>query len=123
RDATRAPIQARNGWRPSGRLLVSPLHHLRTGKILSKRWGPPHRNAPKNSAIVLRGISNWLEIRFLSWKELDIKAASKSRDPRASIRKLDRWLAEFSSLKNTPSYTLRRIFGATSLNSTKSLSL
>jgi hypothetical protein len=41
RDATRAPIQARNGWRPSGRLLVSPLHHLRTGKILSKRWGPP----------------------------------------------------------------------------------
>jgi hypothetical protein len=43
RDATRAPIQARNGWRPSGRLLVSPLHHLRTSKILSKRWGPPHR--------------------------------------------------------------------------------
>ena len=42
RDATRAPIQARNGWRPSGRLLVSPLHHLRTGNILSKRWGPPH---------------------------------------------------------------------------------
>jgi hypothetical protein len=41
RDATRAPTQARSGWRPSGRLLVSPLHHLRTGKILSKRWGPP----------------------------------------------------------------------------------
>src|SRR5215467_5989108 len=42
RDATRAPTQARSGWRPSGRLLVSPLHHLRTAEILSKRWGPPH---------------------------------------------------------------------------------
>jgi hypothetical protein len=41
RDATRAPIQARSGWRPSGRLLASPLHHLRTRQILSKRWGPP----------------------------------------------------------------------------------
>src|SRR5208283_4445850 len=29
------------GWRPSGRLLVSPLHHLRTAEIPSKRWGPP----------------------------------------------------------------------------------
>src|SRR6185295_4164958 len=28
RDATRAPTQARNGWRPSGRLLVTPQHHL-----------------------------------------------------------------------------------------------
>jgi hypothetical protein len=43
RDATRAPIQARSGWRPPGRLLVSPPHHLRTGEFLSKRWGPPHR--------------------------------------------------------------------------------
>src|SRR6266496_124693 len=42
RDATRAPTQARSGWRPSGSLLVSPLHHLRTAEILSKRWGPPH---------------------------------------------------------------------------------
>src|SRR5438477_11804144 len=42
RDATRAPTQARSGWRPSGRLLVSPLRHLRTAEILSKRWGPPH---------------------------------------------------------------------------------
>src|SRR5579884_994289 len=42
RDGTRAPIQARSGWRPSGRLLVSPLHHLRTADFLSKRWGPPH---------------------------------------------------------------------------------
>src|SRR5882724_10617998 len=41
RDATRAPIQARNGWRPSGRLLVTPPHHLRMGKILSNLWGPP----------------------------------------------------------------------------------
>ena len=41
RDATRAPTQARSGWRPSGRLLVSPPHHLRTAEILSKRWGPP----------------------------------------------------------------------------------
>ena len=45
RDATRAPTQARSGWRPSGRLLVSPLHHLRTAEILSKRWGPP-QSAP-----------------------------------------------------------------------------
>jgi hypothetical protein len=41
-------------WRPERRIkpgmdggltaasVVSPLHHLRTGKILSKRWGPPH---------------------------------------------------------------------------------
>src|SRR5580704_608032 len=41
-DATRAPIQARNGWRPHGRRLVSPPHHLRTDEFLSKRWGPPH---------------------------------------------------------------------------------
>jgi len=41
RDATRAPTQARSARRPSGRLLDCPLHHLRNGKILSKRWGPP----------------------------------------------------------------------------------
>src|SRR6266702_3390698 len=41
RDATRAPTQARSGWRPSGRLLDSPPRHLRIGKILSKQWGPP----------------------------------------------------------------------------------
>jgi len=41
RDATRAPIQARSGWRPSGRLLDSPPHHLRTAEILSKQPGPP----------------------------------------------------------------------------------
>ena len=41
RDATRAPIQARNGWRPSGRLLVTPPHHLKDGQILSNLWGPP----------------------------------------------------------------------------------
>ena len=49
RDATRAPIQARSGWWPSGRLLVSPLHHLRTGKILSNRWGPPHLSSSLTS--------------------------------------------------------------------------
>src|SRR5579859_1201838 len=43
RDATRAPIQARNGWRPSGRLLVTPPHHLSDGQILSNLWGPPHQ--------------------------------------------------------------------------------
>ena len=42
RDATRAPMQARNGWRPSGRLLVTPSHHLKDGQILSNLWGPPH---------------------------------------------------------------------------------
>jgi hypothetical protein len=50
RDATRAPTQARSGWRPSGRLLVSPLHHLRTGQILSNRWGPPQTSRKRNSA-------------------------------------------------------------------------
>jgi hypothetical protein len=42
RDATRAPTQARNGWRPSGRLLVTPPHHLSDGQNLSNLWGPPH---------------------------------------------------------------------------------
>src|SRR5579863_4747126 len=42
RDATRAPTQARNGRRPSGRLLGQPAHHLRTFEFLSNRWGPPH---------------------------------------------------------------------------------
>ena len=41
RDATRAPTQARNGWRPSGRLLVTPPYHLSEGQILSNLWGPP----------------------------------------------------------------------------------
>ena len=41
RDATRAPNQARNGWRPLGRLLVTPPHHLSDGRILSNLWGPP----------------------------------------------------------------------------------
>jgi hypothetical protein len=44
RDATRAPNQARSGWRPSGRLLDSPLHHLRKPEILSKQPGPPQDN-------------------------------------------------------------------------------
>ena len=41
RDATRAPTQARSGWRPSGRLLDSPPHHLRKGKLLPTQSGPP----------------------------------------------------------------------------------
>ena len=49
RDATRAPTQARSGWRPSGRLLVSQLHHLRTTEILSKRWGPPQERLGRYS--------------------------------------------------------------------------
>src|SRR5215831_3741806 len=47
RDATRAPIQARSGWRPSGRLLDSPPHHLRSAEILSKQPGPPHWSATR----------------------------------------------------------------------------
>src|SRR6266700_6975586 len=43
RDATPAPIQARNGWRPPGRLLITPSHHLKDGQIFSNLWGPPHR--------------------------------------------------------------------------------
>src|ERR1700722_17548405 len=49
RDATRAPTQARNGWRSSGRLLVTPLHHLSDGQILSNLWGPP-QTAPSTMA-------------------------------------------------------------------------
>jgi hypothetical protein len=37
RDGTRAPMQVRNGGRPHGRLLVSPLHHLKTDGVLSNR--------------------------------------------------------------------------------------
>src|SRR5215510_444376 len=58
RDATRAPTQARSGWRPSGRLLVSPLHHLRTTEILSKRWGPPQEYDPTCRAPVFRHSSD-----------------------------------------------------------------
>jgi hypothetical protein len=46
RDATRAPNQARNGLRPSGRLLVTPPHHLKGGQILSNLWGPPQIGYP-----------------------------------------------------------------------------
>ena len=45
RDATRAPSQARNVWRPSGRLLVTPPHHLSDGQNLSNLWGPPQSPA------------------------------------------------------------------------------
>jgi hypothetical protein len=44
RDATRAPNQVRNGWRPSG-LLITPPHHLSDGQILSNLWGPPQQSA------------------------------------------------------------------------------
>ena len=50
RDATRAPIQARNGWRPSGRLLVTPPHHLRRAEILSNLWGPPHHTHSRQAS-------------------------------------------------------------------------
>src|SRR5208283_1277801 len=50
RDATRAPIQARNGWRPSGRLLVTPPHHLSDGQNLSNLWGPPQLSDPSHLA-------------------------------------------------------------------------
>src|SRR5665213_3989425 len=43
RDATRAPIQVRNGWRSHDRLLLTPPpHHLRTVVFLSNQWGPLH---------------------------------------------------------------------------------
>src|SRR5690242_15682659 len=58
RDATRAPNQARSGWRPSGRLLVSPLHHLRTAEILSKQWGPPHSSFLISSALRARSAAS-----------------------------------------------------------------
>src|SRR5262249_48525970 len=41
--------EARSGWRPSGRFLDSPLHHLRKSEILSKQPGPPHRPARRKS--------------------------------------------------------------------------
>ena len=53
RDATRAPIQARNGWRPSGRLLVTPPHHLSDCPILSNLWGPPQGVFVSGKAVVV----------------------------------------------------------------------
>src|ERR1017187_7819103 len=50
RDATRAPTQARHGWRPSGLLLVPPPHHLSDGQNLSNLWGPPHNLTRMNSS-------------------------------------------------------------------------
>ena len=42
RDATRAPMQVRNGRRPHGRLLrQQPALYLRTAVFLSKQPGPP----------------------------------------------------------------------------------
>jgi len=41
-DATRAPMQVRNGRRPHGRLLVQrPPLYLRTAVFLSNQPGPP----------------------------------------------------------------------------------
>jgi len=54
--ATRAPSQARNGWRPSGRLLVTP-HHLRDGQILSDLWGPPQRKGVNTQHSFLQFLS------------------------------------------------------------------
>src|SRR5215471_2944093 len=56
RDATRAPIQARSGWRPSGRLLVSPPHHLRKRQILPNLWGPPQTTQRYQSRFEPRGL-------------------------------------------------------------------
>jgi len=55
RDATRAPIQARNGWRPSGRVLVTPPYHLGDGQNLSKLWGPPQAS-PFRRIVKARGL-------------------------------------------------------------------
>src|SRR5689334_6684023 len=51
RDPTRAPNQARSGWRPSGRLLDSRPHYLRNDEILSKQPGPPQFVAPGMAAV------------------------------------------------------------------------
>jgi len=39
RDATRAPTQARNGWRPSGRLLVTPAAPSKDGRFFVQTMG------------------------------------------------------------------------------------
>ena len=50
RDATRAPIQVRNGWRSHDRLLLTPPpRHLRTVVFLSNRWGPLHSRSFRRS--------------------------------------------------------------------------
>jgi hypothetical protein len=43
KSPTRAPNQAWSGWRPSGRLLDCPPHHLRNSEMLPKQWGRPQR--------------------------------------------------------------------------------
>jgi hypothetical protein len=44
RDATRAPIQARNGWRPHGRLLGQPAAPSKDCLNFVQTMGPPHTN-------------------------------------------------------------------------------
>ena len=56
RDATRAPNQARNGRRPSGRLLLTLPHHLSDAQILSNLWGPPHTTASLRACRLSIGI-------------------------------------------------------------------
>ena len=99
RDATRAPIQARNGWRPAGRLLVTPPHHLRMGKILSNLWGPPQEMEPycrylmaammgKDVAAELEAIRQlplekrylWRVISALKWGFADFDTANVAVD-------------------------------------------
>jgi hypothetical protein len=67
RDATRAPNQVRSGRWPSGHLLANPLHHLRTGNIPSKQWGPGLTDLSLSGAETLLDDGDRLE-RRPAWK-------------------------------------------------------
>jgi hypothetical protein len=43
--------------------LVSPLHHLRTAEILSKRWGPPQMTSSCHTLVCLEGTLQGLKLR------------------------------------------------------------
>jgi hypothetical protein len=59
RDATRAPMQVRNGRRPHGRLLrQQPALYLRTAVFLSKQPGPPHPSYLVINGLQLQNIGN-----------------------------------------------------------------
>lgn len=75
----RAPIQARNGRRPSGRILVTPSHHLSDGQILSNLWGPPHDTFGRSAYERLRARAIILLLRFYGLRVSDLATLARHR--------------------------------------------
>ena len=51
RDATRAPIQARNGWRPSGRRPGQPAAPSKNGRIFVQPMGSTSVQRPHSTQV------------------------------------------------------------------------